>query len=239
MENLLVCHVFYIFNKMSYIFFLHNNFLILFFSLFRIDDLCYKFSTYNICNRLLLLNHDQLETPNVEHTYRILCAGGNRIVTRVRKQIMYQYGGTIGPSRYPRFYDRNLSKISMLPRPVVKSRPGNIGHCLMQNCLWLKKVVKHVEFLTLKHLISDKSEMSLIIREHVHQCKKIIPPCLRICDTFFTQIILVGNFDDPVGDIPLHLDPEDHITALLSIGSPTVKGGSTLYYEKHLDRYLR
>ena len=148
---------------------------------------------------------------------------------------MYQYGGTIGPSRYPRFYDRNLSKISMLPRPVVKSRPGNIGHCLMQNCLWLKKVVKHVEFLTLKHLISDKSEMSLIIREHVHQCKKIIPPCLRICDTFFTQIILVGNFDDPVGDIPLHLDPEDHITALLSIGSPTVKGGSTLYYEKHLD----
>jgi hypothetical protein len=144
---------------------------------------------------------------------------------------MYQYGGTIGASRYPRFYDSALSKISMLPRPVVNSRPGNIGHRLMHNCMWNKNIVKHVEYLTLQHLITDKSETSLMIRQHVRQSKNLIPSCLRICDTFFTKMIVVGGFDINSGDIPLHVDYEDHITALLSIGSPTVKGGGTLYYQ--------
>ena len=45
-------------------------------------------------------------------------------------------------------------------------------------------------------------------------------------------MILVGSCNDTFGDIPIHLDPEDHITALLSIGNDTVKGGGTLYYQK-------
>jgi len=48
-------------------------------------------------------------------------------------------------------------------------------------------------------------------------------------------MILVGSCNDSVGDIPIHLDPEDHITALLSIGTDTVKGGGTLYYQKETE----
>ena len=36
-----------------------------------------------------------------------------------------------------------------------------------------------------------------------------------------------------MGDIPLHIGYEDHITAILSIGSPKAKGCSTLYYKIH------
>ena len=48
-------------------------------------------------------------------------------------------------------------------------------------------------------------------------------------------MIIVGSCNETIGDIPLHIDTKDHITALLSIVSPTVKGGSTLYYQSHSD----
>ena len=48
-------------------------------------------------------------------------------------------------------------------------------------------------------------------------------------------MILVGSCKETIGDIPLHIDTDDHITALLSIGSHTVKGGGTLYYQNNTD----
>ena len=40
-------------------------------------------------------------SDNIMTTYKLLSSGGNRIKTSKRGQVMYQYGGTIGPARIP------------------------------------------------------------------------------------------------------------------------------------------
>ena len=75
-----------------------------------------------------MLSHEQFNKFNLEQNYQILCTGENRIVTRVRKQTIYQYGVQIGDSRYPRLFDNYYSKIRMFHRTFVKSRTGNFGH---------------------------------------------------------------------------------------------------------------
>ena len=43
---------------------------------------------------------------------------------------------------------------------------------------------------------------------------------------------MVGSFHTNNGDIPLHLDTDDHITALLSLGPNDIEdGGETVYVE--------
>ena len=55
-------------------------------------------------------------------TYKLLSSGGNIIKTSKRGQVMYQYRGTIGPARTPKFRVQGYTaKEHMLVRPVVKS----------------------------------------------------------------------------------------------------------------------
>ena len=66
-------------------------------------------------------------------TYKLLSSGGNRIKTSKRGQVMYQYGGTIGPARTPKFrVQGDPTKEHMLVRPVVKSRPYQQGSIMMK-----------------------------------------------------------------------------------------------------------
>ena len=178
--------------------------------------------------------------PNVELSYNLLCAGGNRIKTRKRNLVMFQYGGTIGPARYPTFvHSTDPHHCHMLPRPVVKSRPGNLGWRLLLTLLWLKKLCADIEYLTIEFLKRQKSHTSEIMLRHIEFCKNNVPPCLRICNTFFTQMILVGSSHCCNGHIPLHLDENDHITALLSLSSSDVViGRRTFYVEKCRDKCL-
>ena len=192
----------------------------------------YRFTCININNRCLLSHHYHLINDNVKLWYSIICSGGNKIVTKVRKQTMFQYGATIGPARYPKFHNPQHNKPSMLPRPVVKSRPGNLGHYLLNQCSWLRHLCKLVEKLTIESLIDETTESSQFIQQMIHKSNTIIPASLRICETFFTQMIIVGHPAAVCGNIPIHLDKDDIITALLSIGDTDVDGGSTNYYEK-------
>ena len=176
-----------------------------------------------------------LSNEYVKNTYNLLCAGGNKIKTGKRNQMMYQYGGTIGPAQYPTYLQLPGKTVHMLPRPVVKSRPHRLGHRIMNNCNWLRELVSDIERFTLNHLEEDKSPTSAIILDHVLLSKQLIPPCLRICDTFFTQMILLGKVGEKEGIIPIHVDEDDHITALLSIGSHKLVGGDTVYVETYPD----
>ena len=46
-------------------------------------------------------------------------------------------------------------------------------------------------------------------------------------------MIMVGSFNSKEGNIPIHVDDDDFVTALLSIaGSSQISGESTLYIEK-------
>ena len=185
--------------------------------------------------------------PNVELTYNLLCAGGNRIKTRKRNLVMFQYGGTIGPARYPTFvHTIDPHCRHMLPRPVVKSRPGKLGWRLLSTSLWMKKLCADIEYLTIEFLKRQKSQSLRLFWDisnfartmYLHVCA-YVPPCLRICNTFFTQMILVGSSHCCNGHIPLHLDEDGHITALLSLSSSDdVIGGNTFYVEKCGDKCL-
>lgn len=171
----------------------------------------------------------------VKNTYNLLCASGNKIKTGKRNQIMYQYGGTIGPSQFPTYLHLPGKTVHMLPIPVVKSRPHRLGHRIMNNNCWLQELVSDIKIYTLNHLEEGKSPTSAIVLHHVLSSKQLIPPCLRICNTFFTQMILLGKEGENDGIIPLHVNEDDHITALLSIGSHNLEGGDTVYVEKYPD----
>ena len=188
---------------------------------------------------------------NIMSTYFFLCLGGNKIRTAKRNQMMYQYGGTIGPAQFPTFKTNKYQLHNeMLPRPVVKSRPCQLGHVIMNRCTWLKDLCLDIERLTLQYLLEHKelltvphpvlgtqSTVSLI--DLVVFSKKHIPPCLRICNTLFTQMILVGSYDVSSGYIPPHYDDDDYITALVSLGnSRKVSGGDTFYAEVKKDGML-
>ena len=104
---------------------------------------------------------------------------------------------------------------------------------MIKQCNWLRQLCKDIELLTIQHLNHQKSQMSEKILQHIYFCKKHIPLCLRICNTFFTQMIMVGRFNCNKGFIPFHVDSDDFITALFSVGGSTkIDGGSTFYLQK-------
>ena len=203
----------------------------------RINGRTYEFTTLSL-NSMMSSSYSQiLDKSESEMTYKLLCSGGIRIRTKQRNMVMFQFGGTVGPSQFPTFSLQREDEDTrhMLPRPVVKSRPGQLGYKIMNTSIWLKCLCKDIETLTINHLRNQKTQTSENVLKHIEFCKKIIPSSLRICDTFFTQMIMVGSFNSKEGNIPIHLDDDDFVTALLSVaGSSRISGGSTLYIEKKL-----
>jgi hypothetical protein len=135
------------------------------------------------------------------------------------------------------------TKEHMLVRPVVKSRPYQQGSIMMKKCRWLIQLVKKVEYLTFEYLKEQRSQLTVnqhknstqlteFVYDHAIFSKKHILSSLRICDTFFTQMILVGSFNKTDGYIPSHKDNDDYVTALISLGhTATLVGGDTFYFE--------
>ena len=160
---------------------------------------------------------------------------------------MYQYGGTIGAERYLTYKENKVFlsidsqytivlEKHMFPRPVMKSRPNMIGDMYMNHFRWLIDFCRDLERLTLKYLKNNKSQSTEIIENYIEFSKKHIPPCLRICNTFFTQMILVGFMDYQEGNIPPHHNEDYHITALFSLShTESLLGGDTYYAEINQD----
>ena len=205
-------------------------------NIFRTNGQTYIFTTLSLNSMMYSSYYKILDKSETEMTYKLLCSGGIRIRTARRNMVMFQFGGTVGPSQFPTFALKHEHEDTqhMLPRPVVKSRPGNLGYKLMNTSIWLKSLCKDIETLTINHLINQKTQTSENVLKHIEFCKKNIPQSLRICNTFFTQMIMVGSFNYHEGNIPIHVNDDDFITALLSVeGSSKTKGGKTLYIEKN------
>ena len=164
------------------------------------------------------------------HSFDWIAKGGNSCKTMRRVLQMYQYGGTIGYARYPLFRIPGCDRDRMLPRPVVKSRPyKGHGHTVMEETEWFIDLVQDVEDMVVRHLLVVGTEESKHILKWCHFSRTKIPDCLRICDTFFTQFVLVGSSDND-GKMPPHLDNDDHINAIVSVGDSNISGGATQYY---------
>ena len=55
-----------------------------------------------------------------------------------------------------------------------------------------------------------------------------IHPLLRICDSFFTQMVVAGNLET-TGQMPTHIDEDDYINAIISLGDNPIHGGEMYY----------
>ena len=88
--------------------------------------------------------------------------------------VMFQFGGTVGPSQFPTFSLQREDEDTrrMLPRPVLKSRPGQLGYKIMNTSIWLKCLCKDIETLTINHLNNQKTQMSENLLKHIEFAKK-------------------------------------------------------------------
>ena len=86
---------------------------------------------------------------------------------------MFQFGGTVGPSQFPTFSLQSEDEDTrhMLPRPVVKSRPGQLGYKIMNTSIWLKCLCKVIETLTINNLRNQKTQTSENVLKHIEFCK--------------------------------------------------------------------
>ena len=127
----------------------------------------------------------------------------------------------------------------MLPRPVVLSLPGRLGYQMMRNNIWLKELCQDISQLCLNHLQHNNNEDSRHIIILLEVAKQKIPTSLRICNTLFTQMVIVGWLDDyrVNGN---HIDQEDLISCILTIGDNNIQGEkhSTLMIMDHYRKKL-
>jgi hypothetical protein len=118
----------------------------------------------------------------------------------------------------------------MLPRPVASCRlPFNTGYVLLSNNKWLQDFIQDIERLLIEFLKRKRTPMFQEILGRVMFSRHKLHSSLRICDTCFTSMIAVGDLKQD-GNIPMHLDDNDYVTALICIGAVRIVGGETVYY---------
>ena len=150
------------------------------------------------------------------------------IRTKSRGEInMFCIGSTIGAARYPLFVNPVTNKNSILPRPVVNSRPNGLSSVLFQT-YWFHKLTKNIEKFLFKYLSSLDSSIEAnkrLLKSIAFS--KTIPLSLRVCDTIFHQVFIVTNNND-IREIKAHKDQNDLINCLLTIGK--AKSGADLIF---------
>ena len=161
-------------------------------------------------------------------TYQRLVESGEYIKKPKRSIAVYCYGSTVMGARYP-LYMNEEGKRCMLPRPYQKCKPGSTGFTLMIEP-WFQHFVQDVEksvlsFLTEMHPNKDKANEIL---KYIQESKAHIPYECRISGTFFSHMSVIGRMAN-TGEVPIHFDEKDCITALIHLGSVT-EGGSTQYF---------
>ena len=165
---------------------------------------------------------------NLKVTYTELTKGGEYIKTPKRKIAVYCYGATITAAEYPKYIDDDGNH-HLLPRPYEKCKPGGCGFELMMSS-WFKSFVQSVEksvisFLTNFH--EDKVEANKIL-VLMDKCRTVVPYELRVGGSCFTHMSVIGRLQDQ-GEVPMHFDEKDYITALVHLGNVKT-GGSTQYF---------
>lgn len=151
-----------------------------------------------------------------------------------RSQPQYQLGSTIGASfGFPRYVGKD-GGIHNMPRPYQGCMPGQKGHAFL-NQEWFKEMMADLYF---KYTMDYLDKMRVVNPSYANYLRELftfimekIPPELRIGNTPFTQLSLVGGFFFGLLGIALHTDPKDLFSLLLHAGEVEGDGGSTLYYK--------
>ena len=142
---------------------------------------------------------------------------------------MKLFGSTVGPMK-PRsdyqFWNEKKEMFSMFPRNYVMSHEGTWEEVTLK-LRWVVKIVNHAEQIA---LLYDKSNDPGLLKV-MEEAKKIIPRELRICNSCFTSMALVGNVMNSSGRSHPHHDANDVVSTIITLGKEDVTWGSTLYYD--------
>ena len=200
----------------------------------------YTFGLYNVFKKKKTPYKELEQEENWRSLVNFIKKNGLRMESKKRNCAMYSFGSTVGPANFPRFeYEPDL--LGILPRPYAKSKPGKPMYDLYQQ-KWFQELVQTIAKVTLHFLTNDannnKCPDRLFALHAYHRSLKILPECVRICGTVFTNVTLTTvEKNDKIninlqnrGDIHPHKDEDDIVTAMLHIGNVT-KGGVTLYYD--------
>ena len=97
---------------------------------------------------------------------------------------------------------------------------------------WIKQLIGDISKKMIEFLLTFNTSMNREFFEVVRQAIHLIPSCLQICEYMFTQMILLqSNTEYSSGSIPAHIDEDNHVNAILTLGNISVGGGSTVYYD--------
>ena len=120
----------------------------------------------------------------------------------------------------------------MLPRPYKNNLPFSAGFHLLQQ-KWVCDFFFDIERLALDFIFIHlpKNRQSDLLKKMIILSKSQIPAELRICNTFFTQISLIGNMVSSNGEqsVDPHVDKDGFFTAIIHFGNPK-KGGNLIIY---------
>ena len=66
----------------------------------------------------------------------------------------------------------------------------------------------------------------------ITKSKSNVPSELRVSDTFFTQLSIIGQMSDneTFQSINLHKDHDDVFTVVLHLGNPATGGGTVIFH---------
>ena len=157
----------------------------------------------------------------------------------------YLFGSTTFAGLFPRFWNPLISKKSMIPRPYKDWAKVYIHHCILfDEFIWFEQFVLDLSNLTVSHLkISIKkakqyeqillsTELQKVYDKAIFSLNNI-PIELRVFDSIFTQLSIVGSFPtEGSGAMSPHVDMHDIVSCVVTIGNLTY-GGSTKYYDGH------
>ena len=163
----------------------------------------------------------QLALGNYKLTYKALMHAAYKY--KSKSAPMFLFGSTIMGTGAKYQFSKPDGKNGMLPRLNTASRPGTNGATMMQQT-WLIEMAQNAERLAREYAARHDTGLIAVLDE----AKRIIPAELRIADTCFTALALVGDLKP--GDNHPHVDDHDIISLFTTVGDSDVMGGRTLYY---------
>lgn len=164
-------------------------------------------------------------------TYQDLCKSFT-IINRGKRGIpMFCAGSTLGRAQVPSYRDEKGQR-HMLPREYPKCRRGESGYNSLRQP-WLIQMFKDIESIALNfvylHMPNGPQKEETIY--FITKSKSNVPSELRISDTFFTQLSIIGRMSDNeiFQSINLHKDHDDVFSVVLHLGNPSSGGGTVVY----------
>ena len=213
----------------------------------RIDNKNFYYSTSNISLIYFFTKKNKFEIDKYKETIANLTTLLDEQKTQNARRgiVNYLIGSTMfAADTSPKFINPlNGMKLSMLPRPNKSCFPDSYIMKYLNKSLF-RELCECVSIMVETHLLyqicflqqlqdtRNDFYIKLLLEQlnTIQFVKEHIPSSLKVCDSIFTQCVIVGDTVlSSHGGIYPHLDDKDVITCIITLGEVT-KGGATIYY---------